>query len=83
MRVELIFPKHFLKFRLEMIEKQGIINIRNYINESYTPVVLSDSVVVFLQKRENADFCSFLYCILVIYSIAQNESMSSQRKLTE
>ena len=35
----LIFPKSFLDFRLDMIEKQSIINLSSYGSKSYASVV--------------------------------------------
>ena len=44
----LIFPKNFLSFRLNMIEKKVIINLSSYCRKSYSSVVLCDSKVTFL-----------------------------------
>ena len=60
----LIFPKNFLIFRSDMIEKHGILSLSTYSNKS--SVVLSNSVVIFLGEEDDAAFCPFLYCSLVI-----------------
>ena len=40
LKVVLIFPKNFLNFWLNMIEKQRIVNINSYSRKSYAYVVL-------------------------------------------
>ena len=52
----LILSKNFLDFGLNMIEKQGIINLSKYNSESYTSAVLSDSEVAILAKGKDATF---------------------------
>ena len=49
-----IFLKNFLKFKFDIVEKQGIINVNS---KSYASAVLSDSEVTFFP---------FLCCILLI-----------------
>ena len=39
----LIFPRNFLRFRVDTIVKQDMINISSYSSESYGSVVLSES----------------------------------------
>ena len=61
----LIFPKNFLNFWFDTVEKQSIINLSSYRNKSYASVVLSDSKMTFLRK-EDASFRPLLYWILYI-----------------
>ena len=56
---DLIFSKNFLDLRLDMIEKQSIINHSSYSSKSYGSVILSDSKVTFLEV-EDAAFRQFL-----------------------
>ena len=46
----LIFIKNFLDFRLDMVEKYGIINLSSYSIKGYASVFLIGSEVVFLKK---------------------------------
>ena len=49
-----------------MIKKQSIINLSSYSSKSYATVVLSNSLIAFLEEGEDVTFCPFLYCILFI-----------------
>ena len=60
----LIFPKIFLDFRSDTIEKPGIISPSNYENKSYASVVLSDSEVTFLGKGEFHILSNSLLCFI-------------------
>ena len=66
----LIFPKNFLNFRSNIIEKQGIINVSSYSCKSYDSVVLR---AFFLDEGEDATFRPFFYCILFIHSVGKSE----------
>ena len=66
----LIFPKNFLDFRLDTVEKQSFINLNSDSSKSYAFVVPIDSNVTFFDEGEDAAFCPFLSCILVIDSVA-------------
>ena len=59
----LIFPKNFLNFRFDTVEKLSIINLSSYRSKSYASVVLGDSEVTFLRKEEDAAFSPSFYCI--------------------
>ena len=67
------FPKNFLNFRFDTIEKESIINLSFYRSKSYAFVVLCDSELSLLREENDAAFCPFLYCILIIYSIANSK----------
>ena len=71
MQTVLIFPKNFLNFRFDMVEKQNIINFSSYRSKSYTYVVVGDFEVTFLREGEDAAFCPSFCCILFIYGIAK------------
>ena len=58
----LVFFKNLHNFGSNMIEKQGVINLRS--NSSYATVVLSDAEVTFLDKGNHAAFHLFLYLVL-------------------
>ena len=62
----LIFSMNFLDFRLDMIEKQNIINLSS---KRYASVVVSVSKVALFDKEKDAAFHPFLYCILFVYSV--------------
>ena len=47
----LVFPKNFLNFRFKVVEKQSIVNISRLGSTGYTPVVLGNSEVTFLEER--------------------------------
>ena len=63
----LIFPKNFLDFRSDTIEKQGIINLSS---RNYASVLLSDFKFTFLGEVEDAAICPFLYSVLFVHIIA-------------
>ena len=54
-----IFPKNFLNFKLETIEKHAIINLSSYSNKSYASIVFSVSKVVCLGKGRMQPFSHF------------------------
>ena len=60
----LIFPKNFLNFGPDMIEKQSIINLCNYSSKSYASE-FSDFEVAFQWEGKNATFYPFLYCLVL------------------
>ena len=62
----LIFPKNFLDFRSDTVEKQGIIKLSSYSGKIYTSVVLSNSEVTFLGEGNDAAFRPFLLCELFV-----------------
>ena len=64
----LIFKNNFLDFRFDTIEKQGIINLSSYGTKSKACVVLSDSDVAFLGKRE---WCSLSSSSLLCFLYTQ------------
>ena len=67
----MIFPKNFLNLKMNMIEKQGIINLSSDSSKSYASAVLSDSqVAFFFKKGENAAFHPILLCVLFMHNIA-------------
>ena len=68
----LIFPKNFLKFRSDLVEKQSIINFGSYSSKSYASVVLGDSEVTFQREGEDAAFCPSLYRISFIYGVGKS-----------
>ena len=55
----LIFPKNFLNFRFDIVEKQSIIYLSSYRSMYYASVVLGDSEVPFLKEGEDTVFCPF------------------------
>ena len=56
------FPKNFLYFGSDTIEKQGIIDLSSYSSKYYASVVLSDSEIAFLGKGKYAfKFFCLLY----------------------
>ena len=65
----LIFPKNFLNFRSDMIEKRGIINVSSYRSKSYTSVVLCNSGVVCFREGRYRAFCplcfGYIQCCIV------------------
>ena len=58
----MIFPQNFFNFRLDMVEKQVIINLSSYNSKSNASVALSNSEIVFLKEWEDTAFYPFLYC---------------------
>ena len=70
----LIFPKNFLDFSFETVEKQSIIYLSSYISKWYASVVLSDFKVTFLGEGDDAAFCPFCYFILFIYNVAESKT---------
>ena len=73
MKTVLIFPKNFLNFRFDMVEKYSIVYFSSYRSKSYASAVLDDFEVTFLREEEDATFGTFLYCILFIYSIGKSK----------
>ena len=65
----LIFPKNFLDFKSDLIDKQGIINLSSHSSKNYASVVLHHSELTPLGEGENAAFCPFLNCALFIHSV--------------
>ena len=55
-----MFPENFLKFRSDIIVKQGIINLSLHNSKVYISVVFE---VTFLQKDVNAALCPLLNCV--------------------
>ena len=49
------------------------LNLSCYGSKGYGSDVLGDSEVKFLEEGEDAAFCPFLYCVLVIYGVAEYE----------
>ena len=74
----IFFPKNFLNFNSDMIEKQGIIKLGSYSNKSHASVVLSDSRSPFLGKGEDAVFLSIMFCL---YTALYNQSIISSNFL--
>ena len=62
LKAALIFPMNFLDFRLDIIEKQGIIILSRYRSKNYAFVVLRDSKVTLLRVREKYKLLSI--CLL-------------------
>ena len=50
LKIIMIFPKNFLDFRSDTVEKQSIINFISYRSKSYTFPVLGDSEVTFFRE---------------------------------
>ena len=71
----LIFPKNFIDFWFDTVEKQNIINLSH---ESYASIVLNNSQVAFLGKGEDAAFYLFISCVLFLDSVAKNKDVSHQ-----
>ena len=65
--------KNFLNFWFNAIELQSIINLSRYGSKGYGSVVLSNCKVTFLGERVDTAFCSSLYHVLAIYSVAISE----------
>ena len=65
----MIFPKNFLNFRFDTVEKQSILNLNSYSSKSYASIVLDDSEFTFLREREDAAFHD---CILFIYGVEKS-----------
>ena len=59
----IIFPKNFLNFTSDTIEKCNIIKLNCNRNMHYVSVVLRDSKVTFLGDGEDAAFNPFLFCV--------------------
>ena len=72
------FPKNFLVFWLDTIEKH-IINLGSYSSNSYASVVVSDSEVAFLGDKENAVLCLFI--VFCLYKALHNRRSTSSDKL--
>ena len=70
LKTVLISSKNFLNFRMDMIEKQVIINLSKLSSKSNTSALLGYSKIAFLCEGVDAPFYLFLYCVLVIYSNA-------------
>ena len=64
------FPKNFLNFRFDTVEKQSILNLSNYKSKGYASVVLGDSEVTFLREGRMQPFVH-LYFILFISGTAK------------
>ena len=71
LKAVLIFPKNFLNFRSDMIEKQDIINLSSYCSKNYPSVVLSDFEVTFLGERGGCSFLLFLYHVLFMHNVTE------------
>ena len=69
------FPKYFLNFRFDTLEKQSIIHLGRNRRKSYASVVLGDSN--FLREGEGAAFCSSFYCIFFMYGVAKSKKSSN------
>ena len=65
----LFFLWIFLILGLIQLRCRAIIYVSSNCSKSYTPVVLSYSKVTFLGEWEDATFCLFFYCILLIDSM--------------
>ena len=65
----LIFPKNFLEFMWDTIQKLGIINLSSCRIMSCVSMVLRDSEVAFLGEEEDAAFYQFLFYVLFIQGI--------------
>ena len=52
----LIFPKNFLNFWLNTIEKLDILTLNSYSSKIYTSIVFSDSKNIFLQEEGGDTF---------------------------
>ena len=73
----LIFPKNFLHFWFDAIEKQSIKNFSRYRRKSYASIVLDDSVVTFHGEREDATICFSLSVVFRRCKIEVIISLSS------
>ena len=65
--------RFLLGFWLDTLKMQGIINFINHHSKRYASVVLSDSEVAFLVEGGDVTLYPFLYCVLLIYSVAWSE----------
>ena len=61
-----IFSLNFLGFGSDTTEKQIITNLNSSSSKSYSCIVLSDSEVTFFVEENDATFCLFLCCVLLI-----------------
>ena len=61
---EIFFPKNFLNFWSDTIEKQGIINFIMYSSNSYASVFVVVPRFPFLGEEKEAIFHTFLCCIV-------------------
>ena len=66
----LIFPKNFLDFKSDTIEKQGNKNLSSYSHRIYVSAVLSDSKVAFHGEEKDSTILSFLDCVFFIDCVA-------------
>ena len=75
----LIFPKNFLNFQMDMIEKQGIKNLSSYSSKSCSSVVLGDSEVSLSLGIGRCSFSSIslLYFCCLIEEVRHQISMAS------
>ena len=62
----LIFPKQFLNIMSDRIENQGIMSFNSNSYKSSVNVVLGNSEVTFILKKEETDFPSFFIYVLFI-----------------
>ena len=66
LKTVLIFLQNFLNFKLNMSEKQGIINLCSSCKKSYISVISSDSKVLSFLKKECMqpfDYFSIVFCL--------------------
>ena len=77
----LIFPKNFLDFRSDTIEKQNVINLNGYGCKIYGSVAFGDSKVSSFGEGNDAVFRAFLCCILFITQHYKIEQVCHQNVL--
>ena len=56
-----------------MFELQSIVNLDRFGSMRYTAGVIGYSEVIFIDEREDAAFCPFVYYVLVVYTVAVSE----------
>ena len=60
----MIFPKNFLDFRFNRVEKQSIINLSSFSSKSYVSLVIGDSEIIFVGEGEDSAFCPLVNHVL-------------------
>ena len=76
LKVVQTFSKNFLDFRLNTIEKQGIINLISSSSKPNASIVLSDSEATFLWNGKNSAF-SHLSVVFWLYTALHNRRKMS------
>ena len=75
LKTVLIFPKNFLSFRFDSVEKQN--PLYSYRTKSYSLVVIDYFNVTFLSDAGDAAFCLSVNYMLFVYGFAHSRSKYS------